>query len=133
MFWLNSEDVRLVKAWEAAAEDKPKATSCMALAPQGTFWILTKVGDLNPAFHKHLPSDGLAERIADKMAADGLTHLSFNETADLLEKGWAQTVSHVDFGYLKPIEIRLVQNKYEGLEEEERIEAVPIKRELAHT
>ena len=86
----------------------------MAPAPQGTFWICAKVGDLDPDLRNMYPADNLADKIAAKMGAYDWGYLSFEEVADQLEKGWAEMVSHDTQGFLGPIEILLVPGAPQG-------------------
>ena len=77
------------------------STLSMAPAPQGTFWICAKVGDLDPDLRNMYPADNLADKIAAKMGAYDWGYLSFEEVADQLEKGWAEMVSHDTQGFFR--------------------------------
>ncbi len=129
MIWLHKEEGRLVKAWDSA-QDKTKAANSMALAPQGTFWITTKVGELDPKMAAAIPADSFAEIIVQNIINKGLTHLDFNQVADRIEENWSFLTSQDDHGDLEPIEIVLVQNRVEGLEEVERTTDTPKEKVL---
>lgn len=129
MKWIIEEQGRLVKAWNASEVNKAGFTSCLALAPQKTFWIATKVGFLHPSLAESLPPN-LAEKIAARIEDNAQDHLSFEQIGDILERNWCSLVAQDEGNYLAEIEIILVQNLIEGLEETKRAASTPLS--LAH-
>lgn len=110
-------EIRLVKAWESEA-DMTKAKTSMALAPQGTFWISAKVGDIIPELQDLFPPEKFADQVAESIIKSGWDKLPFQAAADKLEDKFAKTPEDMR-QYVEQIQVVLTQNRVEAHEEAE--------------